>query len=234
MSNPNRNEATTRKELIDPALKKVGWDINNPEQVRTEIPVDGFDTKAWENVKHILEAGGIYEGNLPKGVSDYALYRPNGEIIAVVEAKRTSIDPRLAQTQAEFYITQLEKLQGFRQHKLTLYQSSINTAITDRLYQQEAIRRVCETFEQHNKRKALLVMATGTGKTRTVMSVIDVFLRSNQARHILFVADRDALVRQAISDGFKKFLPNEPCERIYTHALHTTSRLYAVTLQTGC
>jgi type I restriction enzyme, R subunit len=114
LSNPNRNEAITRKELIDPALKEVGWDVFNPEQVRTEIPVDGFDPKAWENVKRILEAGGIYEGNLPKGVSDYALYRPNGDIIAVVEAKRTSIDPRLAQTQAEFYVTQLEKLQGFR------------------------------------------------------------------------------------------------------------------------
>jgi type I restriction enzyme, R subunit len=75
-------------------------------------------------------------------------------------------------------------------------------------------------------------MATGTGKTRTVMSLIDVFLRSNQARHILFVADRDTLVQQAITDGFKKFLPTEPCERIFTHALNTTSRLYAVTLQT--
>jgi type I restriction enzyme R subunit len=266
------NEARTRKELIDPALKKAGWDVNNPEQVRIEIPVDGFDPKAWEKVKGILEAGGIYDADLPKGVSDYALYRPNGDIIAVVEAKRTSIDPRLAQTQAEFYVTQLEKLQSFRpftfmtngndiyfldagnankrlvsgffspgdlenllfirQHKLPLSQASINTVITDRLYQQEAIRRVCEAFEQKKKRKALLVMATGTGKTRTVMSLIDIFLRSNQARHILFVADRDALVQQAITDGFKKFLPSEPCERIFTHALNTTSRLYAVTLQT--
>jgi len=251
LSNPSRNEAKTRKELIDPALKKAGWDVNNPEQVRIEIPVDGFDPKAWEKVKRILEAGGIYDANLPKGVSDYALYRPNGDIIAVVEAKRTSVDPRLAQTQAEFYVTQLEKLQSFRpfafmtngndiyfldagnankrlvsgffsprdlenllfirQHKLPLSQASINTTITDRLYQQEAIRRVCETFEQQNKRKALLVMATGTGKTRTVMSLVDVFLHGNQARHILFVADRDALVQQAITDDFKKFLPSEPC-----------------------
>ena len=267
------NEATTRKELIDPALKKAGWDVNNPEQVRIEIPVDGFDPKAWEVLKRrVRDAGGIYEVQLPSGVSDYALYRPNGEIIAVVEAKRTSIDPRLAQTQAEFYVTQLEKLQSFRpfafmtngndiyfldagyankrlvsgffspgdlenllfirQNQLPPSQASINTAITDRLYQQETIRRVCEVFEERKKRKALLVMATGTGKTRTVMSLIDVFLRSNQARNILFVADRDALVDQAITDGFKKFLPNEPCQRIYTHTTNTTSRLYAVTLQT--
>jgi hypothetical protein len=59
------NEARTRKELIDPALKKAGWDVNNPEQVRIEIPVDGFDPKAWEKVKDILEAGGIYDAELP-------------------------------------------------------------------------------------------------------------------------------------------------------------------------
>ena len=273
MPNLNPSEAKTRKELIDPALKKAGWDVNNPDQVGLEIPVDGFDPKAWDVLKkRIRDAGGTYEVQLPSGVSDYALYRPNGEIIAIVEAKRTSIDPRLAQTQSEFYVTQLEKLQSFRpfafmtngndiyfldagnankrlvsgffspsdlenllfirQYQLPLSQASINTAITDRLYQQEAVRRVCEAFEQKKKRKALLVMATGTGKTRTVMSLIDIFLRTNQARHILFVADRDALVQQAITDGFKKYLPSEPCERIFTHAINATSRLYAVTLQT--
>lgn len=199
------------------------------------------------------------------------LYRSNREILAVVEAKRTSVDPRLAQTQAEFYVSELEKRQSFRpfafmtngrdiyfldagsankrpvagffspadlenllfirQHKLPLSQVPINTNIVDRIYQQEAIRRVCETFEQHNKRKALLVMATGTGKTRTVMALIDLFLRTNQARQVLFVADRDALVQQALTEGFQKFL-QEPCERIYTDKLSQTSRLYAATLQT--
>jgi type I restriction enzyme R subunit len=75
-------------------------------------------------------------------------------------------------------------------------------------------------------------MATGTGKTRTVMSLIDLFLRANYAQHILFVADRDALVKQALNEGFMKYIPNEPCERIFSHAINTTSRLYAVTLQT--
>ena len=73
MSNPNRNEATTRTELIDPALKRAGWDVNNPEQVRTEIPVDGFDPKAWEALKRrIRDAGGVYDAELPVGISDYA------------------------------------------------------------------------------------------------------------------------------------------------------------------
>ena len=273
---PQQNEARTRKELIDPALLKAGWDVNNHDQVGLEIPVDGFDPQAWaildKQLKRLRELNQIYNVKLPAGISDYALYRPNGDIIAIVEAKKTSIDPRLAQAQAEFYVSQLEKRQSFRpfafmtngndiyfldagnsnkrlvsgffaprdlenllfirQHRLPLSQAVINTTITDRLYQQEAIRRVCEAFEQHNRRKALLVMATGTGKTRTVMSIIDIFLRTNQARNILFVADRDALVDQAITEGFKKFLPHEPCVRIFTHAIDSTSRLYAVTLQT--
>ena len=57
-------------------------------------------------------------------------------------------------------------------------------------------------------------MATGTGKTRTVMSIIDVFSRANQVRNVLFVADRDALVTQALNSGFKTFLPDEPCVRL--------------------
>jgi type I restriction enzyme, R subunit len=131
-----------------------------------------------------------------------------------------------------FSPTDLENLLFIRQHRQLLSQIAINPAITDRLYQQEAVRRVCEAFEQKRKRKALLVMATGTGKTRTVMSLIDLFLRANQAQHILFVADRDALVNQALKDGFVKYIPNEPCERILSHTINTTSRLYAVTLQT--
>jgi type I restriction enzyme R subunit len=77
-----------------------------------------------------------------------------------------------------------------------------------------------------------LVMATGSGKTRTTMSLIDIFLRTNQAKQTLFVADRDALVKQAIKDGFMKFLPDQACERIFTHTINKTSSLYAVTLQT--
>src|SRR5919199_1023671 len=112
------NEAKTRTSLIDPALRKAGWDLDDPRQVGLEIPVDGFDTAAWQtlarDLKRIRETNNIAEGDLPAGISDYALYRPNGEIIAVVEAKRTTVDPRLAQAQAEFYVTEIEKRQSFR------------------------------------------------------------------------------------------------------------------------
>ena len=111
-------EATTRREMIDPALKKAGWDVNDPQHVGLEIPVDGFDPQAWHalaaKLKHIREQNKIYEVELPAGICDYELYRDNGEIIAVVEAKKTSIDPRLAQAQAEFYVSQIEQRQSFR------------------------------------------------------------------------------------------------------------------------
>lgn len=247
------NEARTRKEMIDPALELAGWHLKDKSRVGLEIPVDGYEKEPWN------------------GVTDYSLYRTNGEIIAVVEAKRTSHDPRLAQQQAEHYVTEIAKHQAFtpfifltngveiyfidseisskrllygffspddlerllwlKQNRKDLSGIPVNNTITDRSYQHEAIRRVSEAFAS-GKRKALIVMATGTGKTRTSMSIIDVFLRANQARNILFVADRDELVNQAKTDGFETFLPHEPCTRIYSNDIQQTNRLYASTLQT--
>ena len=269
------DEATTRKELIDPALEKVGWDVSDSTQVGIEIPVDGFDPGAWEKLqgelKKIREREKIAEINLPAGISDYVLYRENGEILAVVEAKKTSIDPRLAQAQTEFYVTQLEQHQNFRpfgfmsngheiyfydvdyqnkrqvhgffsrqdlenllhirKNKIPLTEVEINRDITDRTYQMEAIRRVAKVFDD-GKCRALLTMATGTGKTRVAMSLVDLFLRANQAQHILFVADRDALVQQALEEGFNDHIPDEPATRLRSHDIDTQNRLYVVTLQT--
>jgi type I restriction enzyme R subunit len=271
----NPSEAKTRKDLIDPALMKAGWDITNPTQVGLEIPVDGSDIEAWQRLEQKLielkQSGGLGNIKLPTGVSDYALYRSNGEVFSIVEAKRTSIDPRSAQAQAEFYVNEIAKKQKFppyafmtngydiyfwdvgnankrlvygffspedlenmlylREHRVSLDLTAVNPVITNRVYQQEAIKRVCETFEQ-GKRKALIVMATGTGKTRTAVSLVDIFIRSNQARKILFVADRDALVEQARKEGFEAFLPDEPCGRIFSHNIDRTKRLYVSTLQT--
>ena len=75
-------------------------------------------------------------------------------------------------------------------------------------------------------------MATGTGKTRTIMALIDLFLRAHWAQKILFLADRDALVEQALNDGFKAHLPHEPRVRIYTANIDPDKRLYVATLQT--
>src|SRR6266540_323543 len=137
--------------------------------------------------------------------------------------------PRLA---AGFFTpADLERLRFLRQNRQPLVSAAINNAIVDRTYQHEAIRRVCEAFAVA-RRRALLVMATGTGKTRTVMGLIDLFLRTSQAQKILFVADRDALVEQALNDGFKAHLPHEPRVRIHTANIDETKRLYVATQQT--
>ena len=99
----------------------------------------------------------------------------------------------------------LEWLQFLRQNGRALEATTINSSIVERSYQHEAIRRVAEAFAA-NKRRAVLVMATGTGKTRVAMALIDVFLRANQAQNVLFLADRDALVDQTLTDDFKAHL----------------------------
>ena len=72
-------------------------------------------------------------------------------------------------------------------------------------------------------------MATGTGKTRTTMGLIDLFLQSSWVQKVLFLADRDALVEQALNDGFKAHLPNEPRIRIRTANIDPSKRLYVAT-----
>jgi type I restriction enzyme R subunit len=247
------SEAQTRYVIIDPALRHAGWNLDDRTQVGFEIPVDGYDAEPWN------------------GVTDYCLYAPGGEVIAVVEAKRCSRNPREADEQLRHYVTEIAKRQSYApfgfmtngletwfwevgqanprvvagffspkdlERLLFLSQNGqplpgvlINTRIVDRPYQHEAIRRVAEAFAA-NKRRALLVMATGTGKTRTTMALIDLFLRANQAQNMLFLADRDALVDQALTDGFKAHLPNEPRDRIYTWKVDTDKRLFVATEQT--
>ncbi len=248
-------EAKTRKELIDPAIKRAHWNLRDSSQVGFEVPVDGEDAEPWN------------------GVTDYVLRRASGEVLAVVEAKKSSFEPRLAQQQLDHYLTEIAKHQSFRpfgflangvdthfwdtdspprrvlgffsrddlerllyqrQNGVRLANTRIDPAIINRDYQLEAVKRLCEAFEGEKKRRALLVMATGTGKTRTAMALIDLFIRANQARNVLFVADRDALVEQAQEDGFERFIPTEPCMRLTSANIQDASkrRLFTATLQT--
>lgn len=100
----------------------------------------------------------------------------------------------------------LQKLMNRRSECMDLMTVPIDDKITDRYYQKEAIRAVCEQI-QRGFRKHLLVMATGTGKTRTASSLTDVLSRGKQVTNILFLADRTALVKQA-KDDFKNYLPD--------------------------
>ncbi|WP_102833878.1 DEAD/DEAH box helicase family protein [Clostridioides difficile] len=218
------SEFETRKRYINIELKLAGWEFG--KDIGEEIEVQGMPNES-----------GV-------GYVDYVLYGENGKPLAVVEAKRTSKDPKIGQQQAKLYADCLEKrysqrpvifltngfdmyiwddysdrkVYGFykkselqlmidrRKSKKSLSSVTINDEISNRYYQKEAIRAVCEALE-NKQRKTLLVCATGTGKTRIAISIVDVLSRHNWIKNILFLADRKALVKQA-KKSFTKLLPN--------------------------
>ncbi len=125
----------------------------------------------------------------------------------------------------------LEKIRFQNENKKPLSVMEVNKEIVDRPYQIEAVKRILEGLEQ-GKRKFLLVMATGTGKTRTAIALIDVLLRANWVKKVLFLTDRRALRDQALNKGFKRFLPEEARAPIYSGKIDRSARLYVSTLQT--
>ncbi|VVB94135.1 Type III restriction enzyme, res subunit [uncultured archaeon] len=121
------------------------------------------------------------------------------------------------------------KFQVTTRKKLT--DIDIDRRIVDRPKSIECAKRVVEHLEKGN-RKALVVMATGTGKTRVAMAIIDVLLKANWAQKILFLADRKALRNQAYDDGFMQFFPQESKSKIFSGVFDKNSRLYVSTIQT--
>lgn len=125
----------------------------------------------------------------------------------------------------------LERIKFQNKNKKNLKEIPIKQEIINRDYQIQSVEKVCEGIEK-GKRKFLIVQATGTGKTRVSMAIIDRLLKSKRAQKILFLADRRALRDQAYSEGFETFFPNEAKQKIFTSSLEKTSRLYASTIQT--
>ena len=101
----------------------------------------------------------------------------------------------------------LEKLFNLRSMRTSLKNVLVDKAIAGRYYQEGAIKAVCESFDKKNRRKALLVMATGSGKTRTVIALCKVLLDHGWVKNILFLADRNSLVTQA-KRAFVNMLPD--------------------------
>jgi type I restriction enzyme R subunit len=106
----------------------------------------------------------------------------------------------------------------------------ITEEIVGRYYQTRAMRRVGESFERDHDRKALLVIATGSGKTRTVIALCDLLVRCNWAKRVLFLADRVALVKQAVN-AFKRFLPDTSPVNLVTEKA-VEGRVYVSTYPT--
>jgi len=125
---------------------------------------------------------------------------------------------------------ELELLIQRRTSHKPLADAFINTDIIERYYQTRAVRRIAETFEVDNQRKALVVMATGVGKTRTVIALADLLMRCNRAKRVLFLADRVALVRQGVN-AFKKHLPDSSPVDLVTEK-HTEGRVLVSTYPT--
>ena len=230
------SEAETRNRYIDLALMEAGWRIAGAQvklpNCYTEVPVAGMPNNS---------------GN---GYVDYVLYGQDQMPLAVVEAKKTSVDAMAGSYQAKLYADCLGKQYGrrplifttngfeifytndFRQEarrqisgfltqdelqlemerrrtRKPLYHIEIDENITNRPYQKQAVITACEEIENHH-RKLLIVQATGTGKTRVSISLVDVLLKHNYVKNILFLTDRTALVRQAMRN-YVDLLPNLTC-----------------------
>lgn len=232
-----KNEKLTRKEIIDNRLKQAGWNVTDRTQVIEEFNI---------HLTVVEEPTTPYAGHQ---YSDYVLLGKDGKPLAVVEAKKTSVDAALGREQAKQYCYNIKQTQGvelpfcfytnghdiyfwdlenyppqkvfgfptrddleryayIRKSRKPLTGELINTKIAGRTYQIQSIRAVMEAIEKR-KRKFLLVMATGTGKTRTCIALVDALMRAGWAERVLFLVDRIALRDQTL-EAFKEHLPNEP------------------------
>ena len=131
------------------------------------------------------------------------------------------------QVQGFYKKVELELVIQRRSSRRSLATADIDGTIVERFYQTRAIRRVGEAFETDHDRKALLVMATGAGKTRTVIALVDQLMRCNWAKRVLFLADRVALVNQAVN-AFKHHLPDAAPVNLVTEK-DTEGRVFAST-----
>ena len=132
---------------------------------------------------------------------------------------------------AAFYSKRdLEKLFNLRAMRTSLRYIQVNPKIAGRYYQEGAIKATCQALSQ-NRRKALLVMATGSGKTRTVIALVDVLLQHGWVKNILFLADRNSLVTQA-KRSFVNLLPDLSVTNLCEEKDNYTARCVFSTYQT--
>ncbi len=131
---------------------------------------------------------------------------------------------------AAFYSKRdLEKLFNLQTMRSSLKHVMINKDIAGRYYQEAAVKAVCNALDEKNRRRALLVMATGSGKTRTVISLVDVLLQHGWIKNVLFLADRNSLVTQA-KRSFVNLLPDlsvtNLCEEKDNYSAHCVFSTY--------
>lgn len=248
------SEFETRKHYIDIDIKLAGWQFTGPEaDVQTEYPVEGMAGVVGQAgyVDYVL----FGKDGLPLAVveakrtsKDPNIGRKQAVLYADCLERKFGRRPMMFTTngfETYFWDDQsgpqrevsgifskddLQKLMNRRTERLELLSIPVDDKITDRYYQKEAIRAVCERIEQ-GFRKHLLVMDTGTGKTRTASSLTDVLSRGKYVTNILFLADRTALVKQA-RDDFKNYLPDMSLCNLCTNKDDRSARIVFSTYPT--
>lgn len=125
----------------------------------------------------------------------------------------------------------LEKLFNLQTMRTSLKYINVDSHIAGRYYQEAAIKAVCQSFGEKNRRKALLVMATGSGKTRTVIALVKVLLEHGWIKNILFLADRNSLVTQA-KRSFVNLMPDLSITNLCEEKDNTTAHCVFSTYQT--
>jgi type I restriction enzyme, R subunit len=224
-------EAETRKLYIDVMLKEAGWNIENKDV--QEYTIEAIDEKTNKKIK--LKADYVLWGKdgLPLAVieakrSSVAVERGRDQAKNYADALevQSGFRPMIFYTNGfetylwddaqypprkvfGFYsIEELQRWQTRKTQKQALRSQKINENIANRYYQTRAIRAVAERFEKAKHRRALLVMATGTGKTRVSAAIVDMLTNAMWAKKILFLADRNALVTQA-KKNYNEYLKSQ-------------------------
>jgi len=221
------SEAETRDRFIDLLLHEAGWPLDQPHD--REYEVHGMPNKPGVGyVDYVLwgddgEPLGLVEAKRTR--KDPKVGKRQAELYADCLENQFGRRPVIFYTngyqhwlwddvmypprsvQGFYTKDELELLVQRRTTRKSLAEAPINNAIVERYYQTRAIRRISEAFENDLERKALLVMATGAGKTRTVIALADLLIRCNWVKRVLFLADRVALVDQAVGAS-KRHLPS--------------------------
>jgi len=243
-------EAETRDYFIDLLLKEAGWPLDHPRD--REFELTGMPNAEGKGFADYVLWGA--DGK-PLGVVEAKRTRRDARV-GQQQAKLYAdcLEQQFGQRPIIFYSNGYEHwlwddtrypprhVQGFykkaelelliqrRETRRSLAKATINPTIVERHYQTRAIRRIAEAFERDHDRKALLVMATGAGKTRTVIALCDLLMRCNWAKRVLFLADRVALVNQAVN-AFKSHLPDSSPVNLVTER-EAEGRIYVSTYPT--
>ncbi len=243
------NEAQTRDAFIDLLLKESGWPLDQPRD--REFPVQGMPNNKGEGFADYVLWGD--DGRPLAVVEAKRTKRDAEEGRQQAKLYADCLETQFGQRPLIFYTNGYEhwlwddtfypprEVQGFctrdelklsidrRTTRKALDTVATDPAIVARYYLERAIRKTTAAFER-KQRKALLVMATGSGKTRAAIALCDVLQRANWVKRALFLADRNALVTQALGN-FKKFLPASSPVNLVTER-DQDGRVYLSTYQT--